>query len=98
MFQLDRLVDHLAHLPKRSSAQRLGREERLALEVTTLLRLTGPDRLAAVEPTSGRRAELDSVLSEADALLGDLLESLQETYFAHERLSVLTGGRSGVGT
>jgi uncharacterized circularly permuted ATP-grasp superfamily protein/uncharacterized alpha-E superfamily protein len=95
LFQLDRLVDHLARLPKRSSAQRLGNEERLALEATTRLRLTDADHLAAVDDTGGRRAELDSVFEAVDGLLGDLLESLQETYFAHERLSVLAGGRQG---
>ena len=62
LFQLDRLVAHLAELPKRSPAQRLGNEERLALEATTLLRLTDADRLAAVDPDTGRRTELDSVL------------------------------------
>ena len=93
LFQLDRLVAHLADLPKRSSAQRLGNEERLALEATTLLRLTDPDRLAAVDAATGRRTELDTVFATADGLLGDLLDSLQRTYFAHERLSVLAGGQ-----
>jgi uncharacterized circularly permuted ATP-grasp superfamily protein/uncharacterized alpha-E superfamily protein len=97
LFQLDSLVDHLARLPKRSSAQRLGNEERLALEVTTRLRLTDADRLAAVDAANGRRTELDAVFVAVDGLLGDLLESLQETYFAHERLSVLAGGRQGPG-
>ena len=93
LFQLDRLVAHLAELPKQSSAQRLANEERLALEATTLLRLTDPDRLAVVEPGTKRRRELDTVFATADGLLDDLLDSLRRTYFAHERLSVLAGGR-----
>ena len=93
LFQLDQLRNHLAELPKRSSAQRLGNEQRLALETTTLLRLTDPDRLAEVDATTGRRTELDSVFATADGLLGDLLDSLRRTYFAHERLSVLAGGQ-----
>jgi uncharacterized alpha-E superfamily protein len=93
LYQLDRLVAHLAELPKQSSAQRLANEERLALEATTLLRLTDPDRLAAVDPGSGRRPELDSVFATADGILDDLLDSLRHTYFTHERLSVLAGGR-----
>jgi uncharacterized circularly permuted ATP-grasp superfamily protein/uncharacterized alpha-E superfamily protein len=93
LFQLDRLVDHLTGLPKQSSAQRLGNEERLALETATLLRLTDPDTLAAVDETTGRRPELDSVFATADGLLVDLLDSLRRTYFAHERLSVLAGRR-----
>jgi uncharacterized alpha-E superfamily protein len=93
LFQLDRLVAHLAGLPKQSSAQRLANEERLALEATTLLRLTDPDRLAAVDPATGRRTELDRVFTTADGLFDDLLDSLRRTYFSHERLSVLAGGR-----
>ncbi len=93
LFQLDQLVAHLAELPKRSSAQRLANEERLALEATTLLRLTDADRLAAVDAASSRRRELDSVFTTVDELLDDLLDSLRRTYFAHERLSVLAGGR-----
>jgi len=93
LYQLDRLVAHLAELPKQSSAQRLANEERLALEATTLLRLTDPDRLAVVDPGSGRRTELDSVFATADGILDDLLDSLRHTYFTHERLSVLAGGR-----
>ena len=93
LFQLDHLLSHLAELPKRSSAQRLGNEERLALEATTLLRLTDADRLADVDSASGRRLEVDSVFATADGLLGDLLDSLRRTYFTHERLSVLAGGQ-----
>jgi uncharacterized circularly permuted ATP-grasp superfamily protein/uncharacterized alpha-E superfamily protein len=93
LFQLDRLVTHLAGLPKQSSAQRLANEERLALEATTLLRLTDPDRLAAVDASTGRRTELDAVFTTADGLLDDLIDSLRHTYFSHERLSVLAGGR-----
>lgn len=93
LFQLDRLVAHLAGLPKQSSAQRLANEERLALEATTLLRLTDPDRLAVVDAGSDRRGELDSVFASAAGLLDDLLDSLRRTYFTHEKLLVLAGGR-----
>jgi uncharacterized circularly permuted ATP-grasp superfamily protein/uncharacterized alpha-E superfamily protein len=94
LFQLDQLVVHLAELPKRSSAQRQGNEERLAHEATTLLRLTDPDRLTTVDVATGRRTELDSVFATVDGLLDDLLDSLRRTYFAHERLSVLAGGQT----
>jgi uncharacterized alpha-E superfamily protein len=89
--QLDRLVSHLADLPKQSSAQRLGDEEQLILETTTMLRLTDADRLASVDPATGRRSELDAVLGTVDGLLAELLDSLRQTYFTHERLSVLAG-------
>ncbi len=91
IYQLDRLVNHLADLPKQSPAQRMGEEEQLVLQATTLLRLTDATRLAAVDPDLGRRLELDGVLGRADQLLAELLDSLRHTFFAHERLSVLAG-------
>jgi uncharacterized alpha-E superfamily protein len=106
IFQLDRLVDHLEDMPKQSSAQRLGNEERLVLETATMLRLTDAGRLAAVDQDTGLRMELDAVFGRVDGLLGELLDSLRHTYFAHERLSVLAGrntedggsGEAGGGT
>jgi uncharacterized circularly permuted ATP-grasp superfamily protein/uncharacterized alpha-E superfamily protein len=91
MYQLDRLVGHLSDLPKQSPAQRLGVEERLVLEATTLLRLTDAMQLAAVDEGTGRRLQLESVLGEVDRLLVELLDSLRRTFFLHERLSVLAG-------
>ena len=106
IFQLDRLVDHLEDMPEQSSAQRLGNEERLVLETATMLRLTDAGRLAAVDQDTGLRMELDAVFGRVDGLLGELLDSLRHTYFAHERLSVLAGrntedggsGEAGGGT
>jgi uncharacterized alpha-E superfamily protein len=89
IFQLDRLLAHLADLPKQSSAQRMAAEEQLVLEATTLLRLTDAERLAEVEVSEGRRSELDSVLGRVDDVLAQLLDTLRRTYFAHERLSSL---------
>ncbi len=97
MYQLDRLVNQLADLPKQSPAQRLGDEEQLVLETTTLLRLTDAARLAAVDPATHRRPDLDSVLGRVDGLLAELLDSLRQTYFAHERLSVLAGLQHNLG-
>lgn len=97
IFQLDRLVDQLAELPKQSSAQRLGDEEQLVLETSTMLRLTDATQLAAVDPDTGRRAELDSVLGRVEDLLAELLDSLRHTYFSHERLSVLAGLQHSLG-
>jgi uncharacterized alpha-E superfamily protein len=94
IYQLDRLFNHLADLPKQSSAQRLGDEEQLILETTTMLRLTDAEQLAAVDPTTKRRPELEAVLGQVDGLLAELLDSLRQTYFAHERLSVLDGFRT----
>ena len=91
IYQLDRLFHHLADLPTQSPSQRLGDEQQLVLEATTMLRLTDAARLAAVDPDADRRPELDSVLGRVDDLLAELLDSLRHTFFAHERLSVLDG-------
>ncbi len=91
IYQLDRLVDQLADLPRQSPAQRLGHGEQLVLEITTMLRLTDAAQLATVDPETKRRPELDAVLGRAESLLAELLDSLRLTYFSHERLSMLTG-------
>lgn len=91
-FQLDRLVDHLSGLPTRSSARRLGDEERIVLEATTTLALTDAGRLSVFDSTTDHRPELDAVLGRVDDLLAELLDSMRQTFFAHERLSVLDGG------
>jgi uncharacterized circularly permuted ATP-grasp superfamily protein/uncharacterized alpha-E superfamily protein len=91
IYQLDRLFNHLADLPKRSPVRRLGDEEQLVLRTTTMLHLTDASQLAAVDPETGSRAALDSVLGRVDELLAELLDSLRSTFFAHERLSVLAG-------
>jgi uncharacterized alpha-E superfamily protein len=94
IYQLDRLFHHLSDLPAQHPSRRLGDEQRLILEATTVLRLTDAGRLAAVDPEADRRPELDTVLSRVDRLLAELLDSLRQTFFAHERLSVLDGWQS----
>jgi uncharacterized circularly permuted ATP-grasp superfamily protein/uncharacterized alpha-E superfamily protein len=97
IYQLDRLFDQLAELPKQSPGQRLGDEEQLVLEATTMLRLTDAAQLAAVDAETGHRTEMDSVLGRVEDLLAELLDSLRHTYFAHERLSVLAGLQHSLG-
>jgi uncharacterized circularly permuted ATP-grasp superfamily protein/uncharacterized alpha-E superfamily protein len=97
IYQLDRLFNHLADLPKRSPGQRLGDGEQLVLRTTTMLRLTDAAHLAAVDPDTRRRTELDAVLGRVDQLLAELLDSLRSTFFSHERLSVLAGLQHNLG-
>ena len=92
LFQLDELVAHLAELPKRSSAQRLGDEERLALEATPFS--ASPTRTVcrpSTPPPAAGRAR--PVFATADGCSATCWQSLGSTYFAHERLSVLAGGQ-----
>lgn len=93
LYQLDSLVHHLSDLPSRSPGRRLGDDQRLVLEAATMLRLTDAGRMATVDPELQRRPELDAVLGRVDSLLAELLDSLRQTFFAHERLSVLAGGQ-----
>jgi uncharacterized alpha-E superfamily protein len=95
IYQLNRLVHHLSDLPAQSPGQRLGNEEQLVLEMTTLLRLTDAVQLATVDADVGRRPELEAVLGRVDGLLAELLDSLRHTFFVHERLTVLAGGLPG---
>ncbi len=97
IYQLDRLFNHLADLPKQSPGQRLGDGEQLVLRTTTMLRLTDAAHLAAVDPETRRRTELDAVLGQVDHLLAELLDSLRSTFFSHERLSVLAGLQHNLG-
>ncbi len=97
IYQLDRLFNHLADLPKQSPGQRLGDGEQLVLRTTTMLRLTDAAHLAEVDPESHRRTELDAVLGQVDHLLAELLDSLRSTFFSHERLSVLAGLQHNLG-
>jgi uncharacterized circularly permuted ATP-grasp superfamily protein/uncharacterized alpha-E superfamily protein len=89
LYQLDSLVHHLSDLPSRSPGRRLGDDQRLVLEAATTLRLTDASRMATVDRELQRRPELDGVLGRVDGLLAELLDSLRQTFFAHERLSVL---------
>jgi hypothetical protein len=47
--------------------------------------------LATVDPATGSRPGLDSVLGRVEDLLDELLDSLRYTFFVQERLSVLAG-------
>jgi uncharacterized circularly permuted ATP-grasp superfamily protein/uncharacterized alpha-E superfamily protein len=91
IYQLDRLFDHLASLPKPSSGAALVDGEQLVLRTTTMLRLTDASRLAEADPETQRRAELDAVFGRVEEQLAELLDRLRSTFFAHERLSVLAG-------
>jgi uncharacterized circularly permuted ATP-grasp superfamily protein/uncharacterized alpha-E superfamily protein len=91
IYQLDRLLAHLAALPEGSPAQRSGTEEQLVREATAVLRLTDAAQLATVDPATGDRPRLHSALGRVEGLLDQLLDSLRHTFFVQERLSVLAG-------
>ena len=97
IFQLDRLFDHLADLPKPSPGQHPGDTGQLVSRTIGVLQLSDGTRLAEADPETQRRAELDAVFGQVDELLAELLDSLRATFFAHERLSVLAGLQHNLG-
>ena len=93
VYQLDRLVDHLADLPDRSPSKGPRHDEQLVRQMTTILQGTDAHRMAAADHGTDQRSNLDNALGEIDRLLGDLLDSLRATFFVHERLSILAGAQ-----
>jgi uncharacterized alpha-E superfamily protein len=96
-YQLDRLVDHLTSLLKPSAGPRRDDGEQVVLRTTRMLRATDASRLAEADPETRCRVELDAVFGRVDEQLAQLLDGLRSTFFAHERLSVLAGGRDDPG-
>ena len=93
VYQLDRLFDHLARLPDRTSSPGSRLDEQLLGRMATILQRTDAQQLAAVDTEDDQRSTLDTVVGEVDGLLGELLDNLRATFFVHERLSILAGGQ-----
>jgi uncharacterized alpha-E superfamily protein len=97
LFQLERLVEHVAGLPSHSGAFSRNEVDRLLDETITVLREVDPDRLASVDADGSHRTDLETVLRQVEGLLGDLLDRLRATYFTQARLTVLSGRTTGGG-
>ncbi len=82
-YQLNRLQDHIAQLPRQMQAYRLSHEERLVLEASTQLRLADTTALTRIEGKAPVREELDSFLANLSALLSQLSPVLTQYYFTH---------------
>jgi uncharacterized alpha-E superfamily protein len=91
-FQLQGIVDHVAHLPRELDRALPSAEERLALAIDTNLRLSDPLELAAAGHADGLGEFLDR-LSEDLVLLSD---SITRAYLSHLVSSRASGeGRAG---
>ncbi len=91
-FQLQGIVDHVAHLPRELDRALPSAEERLALALDTKLRLSDPLELAAAGHAAGLGEFLDR-LSEDLVLLSD---SITRAYLSHLLSSRASGeGRAG---
>jgi uncharacterized circularly permuted ATP-grasp superfamily protein/uncharacterized alpha-E superfamily protein len=83
IYQLDRLREHIAQLPRETTAYHLSLEERLILEASTRLRLVDTGQLAQTVPESGLRQNLDDFMAYLTTLLSQLSEVVTQAYFTH---------------
>lgn len=96
IYQINQLSDHVRALPKKK-ARRISRTEGLALEASTLLKLSDPAALAEFSARTKERQNLVTLLDREEKLLFNLSEIITESYFSHsERLSRLSMSNSEV--
>jgi uncharacterized alpha-E superfamily protein len=81
-YQITRLHEHVAKLPRESASQKLSTAERMTVEASTMLKLANLDELLAVSK-DGVREHLDQQLSRLYYLLSTLSESITADYFRH---------------
>ncbi len=81
-YQLNRLNEHIARLPRDRAPYRLDEDERAILEASSLVRLSNPKRLAEkVDPD--RYVHLEEVLKKVSAFLSSASEAISKSYFSH---------------
>src|SRR5262249_22293220 len=85
-FQMAALADDVEHLPR--DAMHIGRtaEQRLMLSSLTALRLADIDHLARPD-ASGRRTELEELVTRLAAVLPALSDAITQTYLSHLQTS-----------
>ena len=80
---LDRLSDCLSHLPKSTNANRLGIDEKIVLEASTIIKLIDAESLVKVDADTQYRTELDKTLEQVYELISKVTGSLSSLYFNH---------------
>lgn len=80
---LDRLSYCLSHLPKSTNANRLGIDEKIVLEASTLIKLIDAESLVKVDVDTQYRSELDKTLEQVYDLISKVTGSLSSLYFNH---------------
>lgn len=81
-YQIARLQEHTAKLPRETSSHRLSPEERLLLEAGSIINLADLDELLSLSGNNMRNG-LDQQLSQLYTLLSKLSDTLTNTYFRH---------------
>jgi uncharacterized alpha-E superfamily protein len=81
-YQIDRLQNNLSRLPRSRRGNKMGIEEKLALEVSTQLKLADAQILARATPGEGHKRLADLIALIENRLM-TLSEALNHTYFSH---------------
>lgn len=82
IFQLERLQQHVAELPRTGNPiGELEEEERALLEAKTSLKLSRLSKL--LETTSGKREDMDNLLLQLDKLLKEFNSFVSDKHFDH---------------
>jgi uncharacterized alpha-E superfamily protein len=95
VFQLARVQDLVARLPREQNQQYRNREERLAFEALSEVRLSDPTLLLGVGQGASARSQLDGLLARLQRLLPRLSDAVAAAFFRHEEqphLLVRLGG------
>ncbi len=82
-YQLRKMQDHVALLPRRKDRPGHREEERLILDASTRVRLAETSALVDAPDESGIHGGLEELLAGVSQLLGRLSEALTRTYFSH---------------
>ena len=85
VFQMNRLNEHLAQLPKLENHQRLSEPERFMLDASTRLRLADPEILRQLDNKTSKYENLDQLLAYLETRLQQTSSVLTQTYFSHAR-------------
>jgi uncharacterized alpha-E superfamily protein len=85
VYQMNRLNEHIAQLPKLGNHQRLSEPERLMLDASTRLRLSEPEILIQLDAKTLKYEALDQLLAYLETRLQQTSRILTQTYFSHAR-------------
>ena len=82
-YQLEKLQQHLAALPRGQRGERIGADERCILSAFTRLRLADAVALSKIEAGEGVHQTLDEFLAEMADSLWQLSDLITSNYFSH---------------
>jgi uncharacterized circularly permuted ATP-grasp superfamily protein/uncharacterized alpha-E superfamily protein len=81
IYQLNRMQEHVEHLPRQDTTKHITELERLVLEASTQLRLNDVTVLAQADPEQLTHQALDQLLSRLSHLICQVSDVITSTYF-----------------